>query len=863
MSLENALMSSVLQVASRVFGRRAEMAFKESPNAGCIADLETALGSLTEVVLKYHGEHLARNSDNDICLVLEFDVASSLNGVRLTSVGELWLVIQALSSAERLSFDISLVYHDFTLTSSIPIPAEVQAEIDEEIHSNVSRLIGAIQVTLTLQSLFAKTMFIYGNPELTLVGGGSSPALAIGLEIYNPDPAIGRDSTVDRNHFTQNYNENLLQPAFEHDWAMQIESSLMEILLEEKFDNFVEFEISRSISGWKRTDYAKAYWSGNGLNWNYKGWKKYLEDNYWKHPVWLACKGVYDLKVGYPVFDFSDLRWETRYKHIDVGIYWFAYADLKVEYERILLEPYIFELGFRNGIYSTSPDISDISPIDVGPARFGGDFLVKQFYFTTKHLLIYGSDQHPEMLGYPDIHVPAEVSVDYLLVHEEVPGSGSMQCTGFRNEGMLEGESVLSQLEIRNLGEAPLWICSITMQEDTDAVFRLRLPANTPLQVETGVCISVDVLMTVPDDDHATHHGSIRVRCNDFDQPSALINVHGVKQHKASGRPVTCFGIADVRVSEEKLQRILGLIYGDIMKRHSELEEAFPPVPDPDPDPAPCPECGYYMDVAIAGLPPDASLELRDAKDDLVMRSQVLNDIHFFNVPLTEAKRFRYRMQPDAVSGKVIIKPGIGRITRMGVFRSEKKILELATDRTFVFVRHADGIDVVDIMNPRVPCQVSVIELKGCRNISKGNGFLYALTDDTLAVVDIGDPYSPNIAHNIRVERNSTLSIESNMIRVLDGEKARVYQVGLRTRLLKQYSIQEADSKKADLPGGHFPVIGKGIEQHRDRSGFPRRPFVLQDDYLLRIYDNGDAFEILRKDLVPFPLDRKLLKRLK
>ena len=62
------------------------------------------------------------------------------------------------------------------------------------------------------------------------------------------------------------------------------------VKMQEEFDGV---DLGSMIPNWTRTDMKRAYWSGNGLDWDYKGWRDHVSSHFDEHPVWLACKGEY------------------------------------------------------------------------------------------------------------------------------------------------------------------------------------------------------------------------------------------------------------------------------------------------------------------------------------------------------------------------------------------------------------------------------------------------------------------------------------------------------------------------------------------------------------------------------------------
>lgn len=861
MGLANSRMSTVLQISSRVFGRRIEREYKESQAASCLPDMNTALGTLTDIVIELRGERFAKDAADRSVLVLELGVRCNLNGVVMNTTGEAWLVVEAESEGGSLNIELSLEYDRFILISPIPIPPDVQTALDAFIRSRLEPILAANEIPVNLQSVFASTMSIFEDPELTIVGGSndSSPTLAIGLEIAIASQP--RDNTIDRDHFTNDYAENLIQPAFGSDWALQIDSALMEVKMQEEFDGR---DLGNIIPNWTRTDLRKAYWSGNGLDWDYKGWQDYVNSHFHEHPVWLACKGVCTVRIRYIVIGWED--WhptiEERYKDVDVGIYWFAHADLGVEGDSIVMDPYIFELGFRNSLLSTTlPEISyDIDPIPIGPARFG-DLVITQLQFTTDDLIAYGVDQHEGLSGSPRIEAPSDLAVNFLIT-PFLSRYKNMICTFFANKGELEGDSVISHFEICNTGDAPLWICSLTLENDVDGVFTLRTPASSPFMLAPGGCIASDVLLTVPEDDHQPHQCTISIRCNDFNQPEVSIPVHGVKQTDVEPGAGSCFEIPGVVVSEDGLDRIIDLIYGYVKERFPEHEDLFPSAPEPDP--LPCPICGYYMDVVISGLPPDASIDVLGPSNKPIESSKVFGNCHFFSVPLGLTKRPQYRLSPEKIEGKCIIKPTISRITRAGMFKTKEKIISISVDREFVFLLHKNEIDIISISTPKRPRIVNQIKIEDCLSIRAINGYVYAQTNKTIEIFDISDPYAPDPARRtIVTEPDSALLIGKNRLTIIDSKKVRSYEIlnGFRQRLIQELRIQDAIKKHPGMRNAYHLATDKGVLLLKGRPK-QEEEFVPQDDYLLRILDDKKGFEVLQKDMLPYIFKRKEVEEL-
>lgn len=273
-SLLNAKMNAVLQISSRVFGKRAETAIKNSRAASCLADISSL--NITELAIELRGAHFAKNNNGQVCLVIELDLRGNYGGNIINTSGEVWVVINAEAypaSVNNLTIYISFQYDHFEL--AFPIQ-ELGQEIDSEVRAAIAPLMDT-EIPIGLQAAFGREMVLQGEPELTIVGGTDqfSPTIAVGLEISG-------GSIIDRAHFRTSYNQNLLQPAFGYDWALQIESSLIRNKVAEEF---LALDLKEIIKGWVRTKWKKVCWSGDCLGWDYHGWKDYINDHYGEHPI--------------------------------------------------------------------------------------------------------------------------------------------------------------------------------------------------------------------------------------------------------------------------------------------------------------------------------------------------------------------------------------------------------------------------------------------------------------------------------------------------------------------------------------------------------------------------------------------------
>lgn len=211
MSLLVERMNAVLLIASRVFGRRAERATKNSPSIGCLPDVVEA--DLTDIVVELRGERFARNADQKVCLVLEFAIRGQLPA-QVVTTADVWLIISATGGGpQNLTISLSLQYDGI----QAELPTAVLQQLDSRIQQILQPLL-TTPINLPLQVLFGSTAEIVplqleGNPELTIGGNtnGSFRTLAIGLAITLGQP-------VDREHFRTNYLPPVLLPA----WATSV-----------------------------------------------------------------------------------------------------------------------------------------------------------------------------------------------------------------------------------------------------------------------------------------------------------------------------------------------------------------------------------------------------------------------------------------------------------------------------------------------------------------------------------------------------------------------------------------------------------------------------------------------------------------
>lgn len=869
-NLPNAKMNAVLQISSRVFGKRAEVVIKESSEASCLEDM--TLLNITELAIEPRGEHFARNDDDQVCLVIELGVRGNVAGTVRETTGELRLVIVAESdpaSANRLTINISFEYDHFELALSIP---GLGSELDDEIRVAIEPLLDSI-IPVRLQDVFGTNMVLEGEPELTIVGGNnqSSPTLSIGLE-------ISEGESVDRNHFRTSYNQNLLQPAFGYDWALQIESNLMRKKVAEEFLAINVSQVVDIPNGkWVRTKWRKVCWSGECRDWDYHGWENYVNTHYTEHPIWLACAGRIEVE-----------KWGVS---LGIPVYWLAWANIDVTGDNLMFDPYVFEADARNLLgYLIPAQAFDIDPIEIGQARFSDDFIINSIAFSTDDLTAYGRDEAEGLPGRAEIEVPQDVAVNLLIDYVIYTSGGKICPDGYPIKlGILEDGVVVSHFDIVNRGEAPLWICSVEIVQDTDNVFDVRLPNPVPMTVQPGDSFTIDVLMDPPPGDHSTHYGSIEIRSNDFNQPRVIIPVHGVKMEEMERPPGSgqCFELPQ-EFSYEILEAIYELVYG-----HIRIDIPGIIIPSlPEPEPGPCPECGYYLDIAISGSWPQLQSEVFDPSRDLLERSRSIGNVHFLSIPLSPPERLEFSIKPACVKGPGTMRIRISRVIMIGQWKSELPVTQIAAEREFVHVVTEAGFDTVNIHDPTNPIRISNIDLKLCREVKTRDGYLYALTGRGLEIFDINDPYNPFLAHTIVTGRASCFEFVGKKLVVYEPKKLRVYQVreGATPIWLNEFQSKEeirgaykiGRAFVLDVKDGAYvfrsfdsqelalakPFAMKKIEKmFPDIEGIIRetdRPlkYVLHDEYLLIVPKDRKGFAILRKNPIQYKFRLEAIEKI-
>lgn len=863
MSLPDSKMNSVLQISSKVFGRRAEESLKGSGDVACVPDMDDI--NLTNIVFELREYHF-RKIDNEVFFVIGLGLRANYAGGSIDTTAS--ALLRVLAETSNLTITPSIEYDRTEF--AVPLPPDVRQRIDDEIRARIQ----PTTFPVPLNEAFGENMTIVGEAELTVVGGTDnfSPVLAIGLE-------INEGETVDRGHFRDNYSNNLLQDENE-DWALQIESNLMHIKLSEEYG---EMDFSTIIDlpddfWWKRTDWKKTCWCGECLDWDYHGWKEYINDNYWRYPAWLAGAAV--------------IRYVGFGPDFDIPFYWLAYADIIIENEDILIDPYIFELDARNWMGALPFSIErDLPRRRIGSARVSQDFLMTRRGFSVEDFTVYGIDEREGIPGTPHIDVSHEhVHVNYgIRIDSYTGGRGLIMCTAASNIGELVNDRVVSHFDISNQGDGPLWICQVAIDIDPDNVFSVQLPAGTPLLIEPNDSVTVDVFLDVPEGEDINHEGSISVRSNDFNRPSYPISISGIRKATIDGAISNCHETPD-SINPSVLQTIYELV---IVPVQEDLETFFytdypiPPIGDEDP---PCPECGYFLDVTLPMLSENVIFGAKNDTGQVIEQSRSFKNVHFFSLPLPPSEKAQIFMSPEEGKGGGIIKLGISRVIREGMYRTEKKIKQLASDGSLIFALHEEGIDIVNIANPKKPYLTEMMRLEKVKSIMIHDGYLYALVNKALEIYDINDPYSTYVFHKIPVHEEAGAHILEDHLALYDSEKLRIYQLnrGITPKWIGELKPKEKINQLIVMPNNYLLSVNGGmyvfdsldvkelstvkltkIEEIKKKiPSFEIKEdkemlngnLVLYDEFHLKILETKKGFAIFKKDIIPYIFRRKLIE---
>ncbi|MBU3954660.1 MAG: hypothetical protein KKF12_07150 [Proteobacteria bacterium] len=946
MSLHNSKMNAVFQISACVFEKRVREQFALNGSLSCFPDCpedyfsnSTWHISLENIVIAPMSARFIRSGADGVTLVADLEIHLTVDGSYDEPVpvnpgfgdtafrGQLCLDVHSRKSPSDecgLGLDIIFSHKEFKIDRESPdIPAIVthyESYFDRTIEALLD--LSKVNVSVTLVGAFGDDMIIQGEPEITCPCYVCD-SLAIGL-------ALSEGDDVDRAYFRTNYFENLLLNS-ENDWGLQIESNLMKKKL-------TKYMPSLSIAGWSidvfrvecwsddgyticardcqdeeivdiDNNFKKLFWSGEGTDWYYHGfWNDYVNENYWKHSVWMATEKDID-------FTFtcrpSSGGLPRDYSLEDCRSYWLAYADIIIDpgSDEIRLKSTVFKSGFKGyyGWYSgtTHPnlviiDLSvDLPTVAIGSARIGDDFLMNnRVNFGSGFFTFYGKDEKTDISGSPQIDVPGSVNVIFSKAPVETQQSqGRYVCTRYTNRGELENEIVLAHFEIRNSGsgEIPLWVCSCMIEADPDAVFKIRMPENMPVALKPDEKIIVDVLMDVPMGDHKIHEGLIGIRCNDPNLPSVSIPISGINMGYASSA-------SNCRPTPWDFNPlILEYIYETIIKEVlDDIAVVQGPFPDPpwseDPE-NPCPFCGYFLDFAVSLQSGHPHFDVTDFSGSLLERSIAVDDVHFFCMPLPPSKSASVTMVPKAAGGKGIIRLNLNRVSMEGKFLCNKKIIQTVKRKSLVFVLHEEGIEIINIIKPEIPYRMNFIAIKNATKMRLHRGNLYLLTESNLLIVNIDDPYSIKVYHEIPVHKNGGFHILGDRLILFDREILRIYTLAHDRRPLWKNEFKPKERiNDFYVSGGEFILFVKGgvyqfktlesdefdkselLDHNQFEKLFPtfRKPVETDEAYynfplygkryIRTLYDKK-GFIVLKKDVVPFIIDDKkwdnIVKRLK
>jgi len=319
-------------------------------------------------------------------------------------------------------------------------------------------------------------------------------------------------------------------------------------------------------------------------------------------------------------------------------------------------------------------------------------------------------------------------------------------------------------------------------------------------------------------------------------------------------------------------------------------EWAIPEIGDEDP---PCPQCGYFLDITLPMLSENVIFGVKNDVGHVVEESHSIKNVHFFSLPLPPSEKAQIFMSPENGIGKGIIKLGISRVIREGIYKTEKKFSQLAADGSLIFALHEEGIDIINIANPEKPYLTEMMSLEKIKSIMIHDGYLYALGNKALEIYDINDPYSTNVFHKIPVPEEAGVHILEDYLALYDTEKLRIYQLnrGITPKWIGEFKPKEKINQLIVMPNNYLLSVDGGMyafdslnmkelstvkltkmreikknipgfEIKRDKDMF-NGYFVLYDEFYLKILKSKKGFAIFKRDIIPYFFKRKLIEGIK
>ena len=744
MALPDSGMSIVMAVSSNIFKRRTEEAIKNSQDFACIyKEMDDGTRIRVPVVIALDTFEPVRFKlvDSEPCLQLNIYLKQIGFEDASGKLGEVLIGIVPTLSTDGRSVSLVLSYKTVIVRD---LPLIFLDELDTYLREELPAILDNINQPISLdgvlpsgtenteQSRFVEPALIKMIPEFGIIGS----TLLIGLECT-------MDTGVNRKQFTDNFNTDLLAETA-LDWTLQIDKGLFTAKASEIV---MEIDISEQDSNWDKTTGVNVFWSEDDLDIiKTHGTQQKIEDLYLVHPLWFVIEGCYDLGYGFPVPS-----------HI-VG-----FVDFKVEpgSNQLVVYPTIIKAG--SGVLPFPNPEMDPLPIETDISK---GLFVDNTDFDSQRFVILGGDDHPGLMGIPTLWYHSSLRLDYI------PAEDRGLCLFSLPTGRLNKEGkVIKKSTFRNEGDAPLWICNITIAGGA-TTFEVKTETETPLEypimIPAGQEYRFAVLMQA---DHGVEQqGSMQIHSNDYDNPIVNITLAGLNQGPAE---MIVFG---------EYGELLCIRKPDLIPPQDWFDIFADFVPDIGKYTQSTPAEGHFAEITILSEK-DSTFAAID-HGELITYSMQINDCCHLTLPAENNRSMT--LQPNEAASRSMneFQIHISQSEVLGHYKSDNKPLDVVSDSQFAYVLHNEGVDVLRMEETETKQKsinqlevVSKIEHNNISKIDLSNNTLFLSVKGAIKLYDINNPFDPVESARLNNPGDGQYAIHEDKLFVVINKSIHAYRI--------------------------------------------------------------------------------------
>lgn len=735
MALPGSRMSAVISLGSEIFHKRAEEAIKTSPIINCLGNIDATLADML-VYTHPDSNETFFHKDDESNLYLMLAIKLSKPPALVNAHLQLQITAEA-DEEDAQSFRLTLGYHDILFELGEVLTPDNKQKLQNAAIVYLNPVLSNFAPVVPLGALLATDTELVDSPLLRIpnvdmnsADRQSEPTLVIGLE-------FSTDNGVNRNRFMEDFKDD---PRGSASWHISVDDRLILARVNQELTQ-IDFtqDSDTGIDNWIATTETRAFWTGENVEGQlFMPWHEgYVSDNMADHPIWFKVVGFY------------------RIGSIATESYALGYADLSIEtdaddIEQITVNAHIFAAG--SGIIPvTITDDNQPPPTPIAPAEVAPNLSVNAFSYGQQFLACSGMDSHIGLVGNGEIQVVNSLSL--VLDRSRINPCGGVM--GYTQSAHLYGQSgVEAELNIRNIGEAPLWICSIAT-DDPDSVFELAINAQFPLHLPAGDSALLKVHYNSPDT--AVHTGQLIISCNDLYDRHYSVTLTGQLYgglHSSVISELGCFRKPENMPPPDWYESFGGII--------NNIDTYVDGTITPE----------HLLEVRVGGMSRDTVIHILDGRGTSLLTSIYAENAHHMSIP-PSAKFMKVEGKPLEKS-PLSIMMSVSRGEKVGYFKADKSPVAYEQDRHFVYAAFPDRVAIISVHDPQKPTEIATLAMQNAGSVRLVSEQLVVSNKEGIQIFDISDPYSPTLRHRMKP---APFDVYGDQLVIGDDTSLRIYNM--------------------------------------------------------------------------------------